>query len=96
MGPKLHNRAHCTYNYKDLKTRLPITLDLPMAYVQRAFDCCLRFMNGYRVGLTGAVLEYAVKKYKSHRRLSLSINIHTIEEEHIQKKKLQMTFKRCK
>ena len=28
--------------------------------------CC---MFGYRVGLTGAVLEYAVKNYKSHRRL---------------------------
>ena len=25
--------------------------------------------------LTGAVLEYAVKKYKSHRRLSASINL---------------------
>ena len=25
--------------------------------------------------LTGAVLEYAVKKYKSHRRLSASINV---------------------
>ena len=39
---------------------------MPIAYVRRAFDHCLRFMNGYRLGLTGAVLEYAVKKYKSH------------------------------
>ena len=52
-------------------------------------------------GLTGAVLEYAVKKYKSHRRLSPSINLFTIEEEYWEKKKTQMkkkvlTFKRCK
>ena len=49
-------------------------------------------MNGYRFGLTGAVLENVVKKFKSHRRLSPSINLHTIEEEYIKKKKSQMTF----
>ena len=46
------------------------------------YDHCLRFMNGYRLGLTGAVPEYAVKKYKSRRRLSPSINLTTIEEEY--------------
>ena len=44
-------------------------------------------MNGYRDGITGAVLEYAVKKYKSHRRLSPSIDLFTIEEEYWEKKK---------
>ena len=85
---KSHHRTNCTYNYKDLKAELPITLDekLPIAYVRRAFDHCLRFMNGYHVGLTGAVLEYAVKKYKSHRRLSYSINLFTIEDEYFKKK----------
>ena len=68
--------------------KLPITLDekLPIAYVRRALDHCLRFMNGYRLGLTGAVLEYAVKKYKSRRRLSPSINLTTIQEEYFKKK----------
>ena len=95
---KSHHRTHCTYNYKDLKAGLPITLEekLSIAFVGRAFDHCLRFMNGYRDGLTGAVLEYAVKKYKSHRRLSPSINLNTIEEEYWEKKKTQTTFKRCK
>ena len=69
---------------------------MPIAYVRRAFDDCLRFMAGYRVGLTGVVLEYAFKKYKSHRRLSSSINPDSIENEHITKKRTQMTFKRCK
>ena len=58
---------------------------MPIAYVRRAFDYCLRFMNRYRLGLTGAVLEYAVKKYKSRRRL---INLTTIEEEYLKKKKI--------
>ena len=76
------------YTYKYLKAGLPIALDIKLliTYVRRAFDHCLRFMNGYRVGLTGAVLEYAVNKYKSHRRLSRSINIFTIEEEYVEEK----------
>ena len=36
-------------------------------------------MNGYCVGLRGAVLEYAVEKYKNEGRLSSSIDIFTIE-----------------
>ena len=58
----MHHITNCTYNHEDLKVELPITLDekLPIAYVRKAFDHCIRFMNGYRVGLTCAVLEYAV------------------------------------
>ena len=43
-------------------------------------------MNEYRVGLTCAVLEYTVKKYKSHCRLSYSINLFTVEDEYLKKK----------
>ena len=28
---------------------------------------CLRFMSGYREGLVGPELDYAVKKYRGHR-----------------------------
>ena len=40
--------------------------------------------------------EDHIKKYKSHRRLSPSINLFTIEEEYWEKKKIQMTLKRFK
>ena len=53
-------------------------------------------MAGYRVGLTGAVLEYALKKYNSHRRLSACINLATLDMEYKTKKEEQMTFKRSK
>ena len=53
--------------------------------------------NGNRVGPTGAVLEYAVKKYMSHRRLSPSINPYTIYRGVVyEEKESQLTFKRCK
>ena len=35
---------------------------MPISFVRKAFDHCLRFMHGYRSGLVGPVLEYAVKK----------------------------------
>ena len=35
----------------------------------------------HRVGLTGAVLEYAIKKYKSHRRLSPYLKLDTTVDE---------------
>ena len=92
------HRNNCFQNYEDLKCGLPLTLDenIPIAFVRRVFNHCLRFMAGYRVGLTGAVLEYAVKKYKSHRRLSACINLATLCMEYKTKKEEQMTFKRSK
>ena len=33
---------------------------MPISFVRKAFDHCLRFMHGYRSGLVGPVLEYAV------------------------------------
>ena len=68
---KSHHRRTCTYNYKDLKERLPITLSqtMPLAFVRRASRFCLRFMNGYRAGLSGPLLDFTMKKYKSHRSI---------------------------
>ena len=81
---KSHHRTNFTCNYKDLKAELPITLDkkLPIAYVIRIFDHCVRFINGYRIFLTGAVLKYAVKRYKSHCHCPSSIDLFTTEDEY--------------
>ena len=66
---KSHHRRTCTYNYKDLKDRLPRTFLelLPLAFVRRTLQHCLRFMSGYRQSLEGPLLDYAMKKYTSHR-----------------------------
>ena len=95
---KSYYRNICSYNYKDLKFGLPLTLDekIPIAFVRRVFNHSLRFMAGYCVGLTGAVLEYAVKKYKSHRRSSACINLATLDMKYKTKKEEQTTFKRSK
>ena len=63
-----HGRL-CTYNYKDLKSELPTTLleTLPLACSRRFLRCCLNSMIGYRECLEGPLLDYTMKKYRSHR-----------------------------
>ena len=87
-------RSTCTYKYNDLKTGLPVTFDelMPISFVRKAFDYCLRLMRGYRSGLVGPVLEYA----ESHRRLFPTIRLVEIAIEFAEKKAKKMTFKRCK
>jgi hypothetical protein len=72
---KSHHRRTCTYNYPDLKERLPKTLTevMPLAFVRRAARFCLRFMSGYRAGLSGPLLDFTMKKFKSHRTIPLGI-----------------------
>ena len=55
-----------------------------------------RSMDGYRKGLTGPVLEYAVKKCKSHRRLSSSLLLENVEKKYLIKQETMMRFKRSK
>jgi hypothetical protein len=42
-------------------------------------------MDGYRRGLTGALLEYSVKKYSSHRTIPDTITIEALRLEHKEK-----------
>lgn len=66
---KAYHRRTCTYNFKALESELPTTLNerIPLLFVQKCFRHCFRFMSGYRNGLSGGLLDYAVKKYTSHR-----------------------------
>ena len=53
-------------------------------------------MDGYRKGLTGPVLEYALKNYKSHRRLCSTLLLENVEKEYLIKQEAMMKFKRSK
>ena len=64
-------RKHCTYNYSDLKAKLPeIIQDLStakIAYVRKMASHSYKFMELYRRGLDGPLLDFAIKKYKGKR-----------------------------
>jgi hypothetical protein len=63
-------RKECRFSFADLERRLPQLIELfPLHQAKRALQHCLRFMDGYRNGLTGKLLQYTVKKYRGHRML---------------------------
>jgi hypothetical protein len=69
---KGYHRRTCTYKFADLQRELPASMEarLPVSVVRKAFRHCLRFMAGYRLGLTGPALAYTVRRYRSHRKLT--------------------------
>ena len=69
---KSYHRRTCTYNRVELERELPNTLDnlIPIDFVRRASrNNCYGLMSGYRHGLTGALLDYSVKRFRGHRRI---------------------------
>jgi hypothetical protein len=60
------------------------------------FKKTYRYMDGYRAGLVGPELDYAIKKYKGHRMIPRE-NLEIIQSElkKQQEDKLKATFKSC-
>ena len=42
---------------------------MPISSVRKFWRKSIRYIEAYKRGLTGLAAEWAVKKYKSHRRL---------------------------
>ena len=68
---KRHLRDTCTYSFPDLKEKVPRLLDdyVSPAFCRRVSRHCFRTMGAYRLGLEGPLLDFAVKKYSSHRKI---------------------------
>jgi hypothetical protein len=65
---KALHRRRCTYNYAHLKQGLPNTLEsMPLRSIRKFHRKTMRYMSAYRLDFTGPLLEYAVKKFTSHR-----------------------------
>jgi hypothetical protein len=61
-------RHVCSFSYADLHARLPgALLSIPIPSIRRFSRHCFRFMDGYRQGLHGPVLDFIMKKFKAHR-----------------------------
>jgi hypothetical protein len=67
---KAKTRVICDYSAQGLLVAVPQVLeDVPLSFVRRVYRKCLRFADGYRRGLEGPLLEYASRKFSSHRRI---------------------------
>lgn len=68
---KRYARENCEYSFKGLRQTIPRALASVKPLTIRKFSLISRrYMQGYRNGMTGVELDQAVKKYKSHRRVS--------------------------
>ena len=86
---KSHHRRTCSYNYNDLKNRLPDTVEnlIPLSFIRRASRSCERFMSGYDIGLEGPILDFAMRKFCGHRSI-FPHQIQLIKEEFTRKQQL--------
>ena len=68
---KMKCREQCDYNFKFMKNVLTQQLaDFPVILGRKYFAHCVKYMYLYQQGLTGVLLEFAIKKFTSHRRIS--------------------------
>ena len=88
-------RSECTYDFQALLNKIDtILLDrIPISFIRKAERRCFRYMSGYRYQLKGPLLDFAVKKYKSHRGLPESFNIANNEKDY--KVYRDKKFKKC-
>lgn len=67
---KAQLRKECKFKFDGLRERRIINkLDnVPISYIRKVQQYCFRFTDGYRKGLTGKHLQYAMKVVTGHRK----------------------------
>ena len=63
-------REDCDYEWETLLENVPRILnEVPLSFMRRAYTKCCRYIDAYRIGLNPRQVEFATKKYKSHRSI---------------------------
>ncbi|CAG8718221.1 13358_t:CDS:2 [Rhizophagus irregularis] len=71
---KKFSRSNCDYLWTGLQRTVSLALaSVPLTTIRRYARKAFRYMDVYRKGLTGKAAEFAVKKYRSHRRVPDSV-----------------------
>ena len=67
---KRYSRLHCNYSFNHLKEVVPHALDsISLTKIRQFSRRSARYMSAYELGLSGKVAVFAVKRYRSHRRV---------------------------
>lgn len=84
-------RRDCDFNYEGMRRRLVELLDggVPLEVFKRNSRFCFRFMDGYRRGLEGPLLDWANKRYSGKRCLPLSLTNEELTMKHEEYKRIK-------
>ena len=69
---KARLRLHCGYDFLTFERQLSEIIDadeIPVSFFAGCQNHCNRYMEGYRIGLEGPLLDFAVKKFSKHRSI---------------------------
>jgi len=67
---KRRAREECDYSFAGLRERVPeILRSIPLTHIKSWRRKAWRYIHAYSIGLEGRMAEWAVKKYRSHRRI---------------------------
>lgn len=70
---KAYARTHCDYTWHGLVHTVPLALDyVSLSSIRKFARLCYRYMDAYRHGLSGKQAAYAVRQFRSHRRINVS------------------------
>jgi hypothetical protein len=85
---KAYYRRECQFSFPHLRDNIDDILlnKVNTLFVRRVARHCYRFMDGYRMGRKGPLLDYAVKKFKCHRSFPTSATLQRIEQAYAEAK----------
>jgi len=68
-------RKHCLFNFQKMKTQVvDILNEIDVTHIRRYHRRAWRYIFAYEQGLSGPLAEWAVQKYRGHRKVSARID----------------------
>lgn len=78
---KAHYRSVCRFSFEHLRNSIDqiLTEIITTEAVRNFSQHCERFMDGYRMGMKGPLLDFAMKKHSRHRSFSTTVTVAAFE-----------------
>lgn len=68
-------RKDCLFNFPKMKDQVSTTIkSISLEHIRRYYRRCFRYLDAYSKGMTGSVVEWAVKKYRGHRKVQKTLD----------------------